>query len=302
MQMTSRFAELARVGLMDVILLAGKKRPNLYSSIVTQKSTKQAYEQLGFIGDFGMAQAVGEGDSGNYDIRQRGGVKSYVPIMYRNGFTISKQAAFTDMYNAVKDPGRELARSMAHTKEQVVANAAFNNAFTGSAYAIWDGLAFFSMSHLLGDGVSTTSNRGDGTNELALSVLNAETAITQVMSQLSHRGNPAYSAGPFTCWVKPNLLPLATRIFETNKQQGTANNDNSFVYNYVTPKANPYITSTTAWHLFPNDGEQIVMIDQIPLFTEKDYDIDNLEWKMVTGESYVVGIKDFREYWATQGA
>jgi hypothetical protein len=262
--------------------------------------TNQLFERVGAISDMGMAKATAEGEPPAYDHRVRIGVRDYRPITFRTGFAITGLASYTDLYNAVKEPGPELARAMIRTKEQVVANI-FNNSFDAAKQPGIDGKALCAFDHPHASGVPNGTNRGDGVNDLALSYSSLETAVVQLMEQRSHRGNPAVVSPPYRLLVPIKLWPVAWRLTNTERLPGTADNDKSFIQPIITPFWNPYLTDPDNYWLMTSNKEDRspFLLYRRGLMTKSSYDIDTDSYKFVLLEEYVGGFTDYRGIWGS---
>jgi hypothetical protein len=268
----------------------------MYPKFTRVRTSKQAFERVHSISDFGYAVKTDEGAGADYDTRINIGSKDYTPEMWRLSFAITDQGGFTDVYGVLKNAAPDLAKSLVATREQHGANLVLNNAFTTTGI---DTKTLSATDHPLKEG--TASNRGDGTNDLSLTVGNAETALVQLMGQVTHRGIPSPATGPFDAWFEQSNYPLAVRIYTSSGLQGTADNDVNFVKGIVTPRWNPFFTATAPWCLITQNKEdhELHFIERIPLFTRMWTDNETLQDKVTMGEEYIIGFFDWRGYWAT---
>ncbi len=175
----------------------------------------------------------------------------------------------------------------------------FNAGFTTQTTA--DGIAAFSNSHLLASG--TTSNRGDGTSDLALSYSALETMIQKQMGTVSHRGNPSPVAGPFRLIVPVALAGYASRLASSMNLPGTNNNDKNWAGSQIKVVVNPWLTSATAYFLqaVTSAHTNVFYVPQraFSLKTREDDDYDAK--RMYTSEIFGFGFHDFRGIWGTTG-
>jgi hypothetical protein len=258
------------------------------------------------IGDFGYAQVTAEDQAIKFDRLHKGFIKRFTPVMYANGFSITEQAQYTDIYNQLKNIGPKLALSMLHTKNQAVANI-YNNGFS-TAYPGPDGAPLFGNNdntpgtgHPHAPGVPFGKNRPDV--DLTLSPLALEQALQELRKTKSHRGLPAPVMGPVYLCVSPDQWAKADRIVGSDRMQGTADNDMNWVKNKVEVMVNDYFTSPTAWFLIPRDisRTEIYCVERMPMFTKSDYVTERLRHIYVVGEEYATGHVDYRGVWGTTG-
>lgn len=301
------YRELARVGLEKVVLLAERDMPKQWSMLVRKATTRQRYAEMASIGDFGYAQITDEDQVIQFDRLHKGFIKRFTPVMYANGFAITEQAQFTDIYNQLKNVGPKLAMSMLHTKNQAVANI-FNNGFSTSFLGP-DGSPLFgnddntpNTGHAHAPGVPRGKNRPD--TDLTLSPLAVEQGLQELRKTKSHRGLPAPVMGQLYLLTGPDQWAKADRIVGSNQQQGTADHDMNWVKNKVEVMVNDYLTSSTAWFLLPRNIEntEIYLVSRIPMFTKEDYITERLRHIFVVGEEYATGWVDYRGVWGTTGA
>lgn len=300
--------ELARVGLLERVMLYNERSPKLYPALVGREvNTRQAYEEIIQEGDFPMATLVDEGNPVSYTNFFTGNTKKFYPVMRVLGYQVSKQAKYTDLYNAVGKPSRKMQQGLQKTKEQKVANV-FNNA-TSTSYTGPDGQPFASTTHPTRVGVSANRPSSD----IALGYLNLAQALKEQMLVKSHEGDPNPIVTGYMLLVDPTNHDLAYRITEATRMQGNANNDpniagntrntNVGTYGVTSVHTNPYFTSTTAWGLLATgEDNPICLLNRIPLFTEMEYDQDMQKYKIVMGEEYETFWRDWRGFWFTPGA
>lgn len=288
---------LARVGLLENVKQYQEKIKKYWPELIgTTYSTKQAYEEMLLEGDFGMAPIVGEAQPVTYDDFQTPYSKKYYPLMRSIGFQVSKQAKYTDLYGIVSKPSKKLALAMNKTKEQKVANILNNATSTSGAYAGPDSAALISTAHPIQGGVATNRPATD----ISFGPLAAAQGISELGLTKSHRGDPAPVTGPFMAVGAYALQDKMYRVFESQLQAETANNDKNFVSTMVRKvHINPYFTFTASWFLIDMEMNPLFILNRIPLGTDEDYDMDLKIFKFSIEEEYEANFKDWRGLWGS---
>jgi hypothetical protein len=292
---------LARVGLLDRVEQYSAKQRKFYPDIIGETfSTKQAYEEMLLEGDFGMAPVVNETSPTPFDDFQTPYSKRYYPLMRSIGFTVSKQAKYTDLYGIVAKPAKKLALAMIQTKEQKVANIINNATNTATTWLGPDGKPFAATDHPLQTG--TGANRPS--EDLAFGYLALAQAYQEMGLTESHRGNPMPLTGPFKVFGSFHLMDRINRVIGSPGKADSADRDSNEVAEMVAgrPHINPYFTFTTGWGLIDTTNNPIFMLNRIPLGTDEDYDIVNKVHLFTIEEEYEANFKDWRGFWFTPGS
>ncbi len=118
----------AHKGVDTVVALIAKEAPQDYKQFLQIETTEQAFERILQYSGFGYSRQIGESSPFPSDARVLAGKADIVPIMMGNGFSISKQAKVTDVYNIAGRWAKDIAISHQATIELVGENF-FNNAF-----------------------------------------------------------------------------------------------------------------------------------------------------------------------------
>lgn len=208
------------------------------------------------------------------EIRQSG-LKTWTASTYAGMISISHEAAKDIKYGKIKQAAQSLGRSTKLTPEYLCAQV-LDRAFNSSYPTGWDGIELCSTSHLLPDGLTTTSN--------ALSSASAldETALEDLMIQMRNVLGPDGMRKPEMVKqliVPSALLPLASKLSSTQKTVGSANNDDSWVKGFKV-QAFDYLSSNTRWFIQSKNPNGLFwdwiektqfITDQVPTLLQKVY-------------------------------
>ena len=216
------------------------------------------------------------------------------------GFSITEEAMEDNLYDSLSARyTKALARGMAYTK-QVKAASLLNTGFT--TFITGDGVALFSASH-------PTVSGGVNGNTPAVAVDLNETALEQAVIDIAaytdERGL-LIAAMPRKLIVPPALMFVATRLLQTEKRVGTADNDlNALKTNGSIPegyRVNHYLTDTDAWFLttdIPNGMKHFVRV-AMSTAMDGDFDTGNVRYK--ARERYSFGCSDPLGMYGSAGA
>src|SRR3990167_7638208 len=125
----ANFADNLTPGFRDIFFQRFGKYPPEFPKIINELTSKQQYETDSYVVGFGSVPEKVEGVSVVFDDPQQGYDKRYTHTTYGMGFRITREMVEDDLYGKMRKMPSALARSMAITMEQDVANL-YNNAFT----------------------------------------------------------------------------------------------------------------------------------------------------------------------------
>jgi hypothetical protein len=189
---------------------------------------------------------------------------------------------------------------MAYTK-QTKAASVLNNGWD-TDYTGGDGKVLFATDHPL---VSGGTNSNTPSVQADLNETSLEAAVIQIAGWTDERGL-LIAAKPRKLIVPPNLQFVATRLLETEKRVGTADNDiNAIMTNGSIPEGytvNHFLTDTDAWYLttdVPNGMKHFV---RAPMSTSMDGDFDTGNVRYKARERYSFGWSDPLGMFGSQGA
>lgn len=277
-------------GLNALFGLEYKQYEPEHTQIYEVENSDRSFEEETKLSGFGAAPVKREGDSILYDTAQEAWTARYDHEVVAMGFSITEEAIEDNLYDSLSARyTKALARGMAYTK-QIKAAALLN---TGFATALGgDGQFVFDTDHPLVSG-GTYRNRpvsGVDLNETAL-----ENAVIDISAWVDERGL-LIAARPRKLIIPPALMFTATRILETDRRVGTADNDiNALRTNGSIPEGyavNHYLTDTNAWFLKTDVPGGFKHFVRAALKTGMDPDFDTGNARYKARERYSFGVSD----------
>ena len=277
----------------------GEEHKEVYESETSERS----FEEETKLSGFGAAPVKTEGAAIEYDNAQEAFTARYTHETVAMGFAITEEASEDNLYDSLGARyTKALARAMAYTK-QVKAATVLNKGFTGTGNPTYgDGKVLFATDHpLVGGG--TNSNRpttGADLNETSL-----EDATIQIAAWTDERGL-LIASKPRKLIIPPALMFVATRILESEKRTGTADNDiNAINTNGTIPEGysvNHYLTDTNAWFLTTDVPNGLKHFVRTPMATSMDGDFDTGNVRYKARERYSFGVSDPLGMFGSPGA
>lgn len=263
---------------------------NEHKDLYEVENSDRAFEEEQKLSGFGAAPVKPEGGSISYDTAQESFTARWTHETIAMGFSITEEAMEDNLYDSLSARyTKALARSMAYTK-QVKAAALYNNGFT--TYNSGDGVSLFNAAHPT---VSGAVNANTFAVQSDLNETSLEQASIDIAAYVDERGLMV-SARPRCLIVPPALMHTATRLLETEKRVGTADNDvSSIVTNGTYPdgyKVNHYFTDPDAWFIKTDIPNGMKMFNRVSINTkmEGDFDTGNVRYK--ARERYSFGVAD----------
>lgn len=303
--MTINLSSIARTlepGVREFVGVAYKNFDKQFEQIVdVLKSNKHSEHDVMEYG-FGLAPIKYQGAGISYDETALGATKTYNPVTYALGYSITREAVEDNLYpRQVKSRSLALAKSMKESKEVIVANH-LNRAFS-SSYTGVDGVELCSSAHVLSKG-------GSLRNELAtpsdLSEASLEQALIDIQDMVDEAGLKI-NLKPMKLIVPKELNFDACRILKSQLQNDTTNNAvNAVKFQGLLPQGhvvNNYLTDTDAFFIKNDVPNGLVLFQRRALETAADmadFDTENMKFK--ASERYSSGWTDFRCIFGTEGA
>ena len=288
-------------GLNALFGLEYKRYGEEHKEIYEQETSERSFEEETKLSGFGAAPVKSEGAAIAYDNAQEAWTARYTHETIAMGFAITEEAVEDNLYDSLSSRyTKALARAMAYTK-QVKAASILNNGFNSSV-AYGDGKSLFATDHpLVGGG--TNSNRpasGADLNETSL-----EAAIIQIAAWTDERGL-LIAAKPKKLVIPPALQFVATRLMETEKRVGTADNDvSAIVTNGSIPggyTVNHWLTDSNAFFILTDVPNGLKHFVRSPMSTGMDGDFDTGNVRYKARERYSFGVSDPLGVWGSPGA
>ena len=275
----------------------GEEHKEIYETETSDRSFEEEVKLSGF----GTAPVKSEGASVEFDTAQEAFTSRYTHETVALGFAITEEAVEDNLYDSLSTRyTKSLARAMAYTK-QVKAASVLNNGFD-SNFTGGDGQALFSTAHPLVSG-GTNSNRFATNADLNETSL--EDAVIQIAAWTDERGL-LIAARPRKLIIPPALQFVATRILETEKRVGTADNDvNAINTNGSIPEGyaiNHYLTDTDAFFLTTDVPNGLKHFVRAPMATSMDGDFETGNVRYKARERYSFGFSDPLGMFGSPGA
>lgn len=280
-------------GLNALFGLEYAKYGEEHKEIYEVETSERSFEEETKLSGFGAAPVKNEGQAISYDNAQEAWTARYNHETIAMGFSITEEAVEDNLYDSLSARyTKALARGMAYTK-QVKGAYLLNAAFTGSGNPTYgDGKVLCATDHPLVNG-GTNSNRpttGADLNETSL-----ENAVIQIAAWTDERGL-LIAAKPKKLIIPPALMFTATRLLETEKRVGTADNDiNALKSNGSIPggyAVNHFLTDVNAWFLMTDVPNGLKHFVRQPLKTGMDSDFDTGNSRYKARERYSFGASD----------
>lgn len=289
-------------GLNALFGLEYKKYENEHEMIYETESSERSFEEELKLSGFGAAPTKKEGEGIKYDSAQEAWTARYNHETVAMGFGITEEAMEDNLYDKLSSRyTKALARAMAYTK-QVKAAYPLNNGFSGGAFTTGDAVTLFNTAHPLVNGGTNSNTQSTATdlNETAM-----EAAVIQIAAWTDERGL-LIAAKPKKLIIPPALMFVATRLLETEKRVGTADNDvNAIKTTGVIPEGygvNHYLTDSDAWFLTTDIPNGMKHFTRVALSTSMDGDFDTGNVRYKSRERYSFGCSDPLGMWGSPGA
>jgi hypothetical protein len=297
----AQLAKELEPGLNALFGLEYNRYENEHSEIFDEESSDRAFEEEVMLSGFSTAPVKSEGGSISFDDAQESYTARYTHETIALAFSITEEAIEDNLYDRLASRyTKALARSMAQTK-QIKAAAILNNAFTGGASAIGDGVALCSNAH--------PSLSGNQTNLLATAADLNETSLEQMLIDIAgltdERGLKIAVRG-MKLIIPKELQFIAERVINSNLRSGTADNDlNATKSMGMLPEGavvNHFLTDTDAFFIKTDAPNGFKHFNRSPIKTamEGDFDTGNMRFK--ARERYSFGVSDWRCVFGTPGA
>jgi hypothetical protein len=272
-----------------------------HKEIFETESSERSFEEETKLSGFSAAPVKNEGSSISYDNGQEAWTSRYTHETIALGFSLTEEAIEDNLYDSLSSRyTKALARAMAYTK-QTKAASVLNNGWD-TDYTGGDGKVLFATDHPL---VSGGTNSNTPSVQADLNETSLEAAVIQIAGWTDERGL-LIAAKPRKLIVPPNLQFVATRLLETEKRVGTADNDiNAIMTNGSIPEGytvNHFLTDTDAWFLttdVPNGMKHFV---RSPMSNSMDGDFDTGNVRYKARERYSFGWSDPLGMFGSQGA
>lgn len=249
--------------------------------IFTEVSSDRAYEEYVHGQGFGLPQATAEGAPISYDSAHQLWIRRTRPIVRTLGYVISRQARDDNRYMEL---GEKLATAFGQSFrecEELSAAAIFNNAFD-SNYTYGDGKELVATDH---PATTNGTYQNEPTAAVDFDEVGVEELAILIWGATNDRGLDAYLK-PDKLIVPKELAFEATRVYESDQQSGTANNDVNAAkrmglfpggvmpYHWLTDPDAFFMTTN-----LPNKKEGMIYINRTPFEQSNDGDFDTFNFR-----------------------
>lgn len=265
----SLFSKSVVPGLFSFMSSSYAERPAYWSQIVTQKTSKRAYEEQAYFANLGLLAEKPEGESIAYDDFIQGPTKRWIHTTRALGVRITEEmiedSLYPDIPTEMSDMTKELGRSARETQEVVI-----HDLYNGTSKTAADAVAIFSASHLkLGGG--TWSNLLSPAADL--SVTSLRQMIQEMENTTDDRGKQQV-VKPTKLLVAPANEWTAREILNSAYDPESANNSiNPLQTRNLQLIVDPYLTDTDAFFLI-GDKNPFVVFNRRQVKFAKDGDFN----------------------------
>lgn len=271
-----------------------------HAEIYTEYSSERSFEEDQKVTGFQSAPVKQEGASTLFDTAQEGYTTRYIMETISMGFALTQEAFEDNLYDSLSARyTKELARSMANTKQIKAANV-LNNGFT--TYLTGDGVSLYNTAHpqVAGPVISNRPTVAVDLNETSL-----EAATIQIAKWTDDRGK-LINARVRKMVVPVDQQYVAIRVLETQLQPGTANNDvNAIRTSAAVPEGfttNHFLVDPDAWFLQTDVTDGFKYFNRVPISDDSDGDFDTGNMRFKMRERYSFGVSDYLSSWGSPGA
>jgi len=288
---------LLRPGLADVFG-DWNTYPALWKDVYKVLHSEKAVEYEVEMQGLGIAQLKADGAPTSQSFMQQGYTTSFVHQYYSTSFPITRAAILDNLYQAQFPQQSLQLRNSLETLKNINAMYIFNNAFNVNS-TVSDGQPLCS-THPIATGVlSNTFSNGVGFTESAV-----EDAISIIRSWYNLAGLQINTRA-IKALVPQKQAFNAARIFKSQYQTGTANNDiNAIVHDKYMPGGyivNQFITNGNAWFILTDcDAFRYYQRENLDIDFITDIITDNITVR--TLERYSFGCRNWRGVFGSQGS
>ncbi len=296
--MTARahFGDLLTPGFRKIYSDTYSEIPTVKERIFHMETSDKADEKDSSLSGFGLAVEVGEGAPVPYEDPVQGYDSTYTHIKYGKGFKITQEMYEDDLYREMNKRPAALGKAMRRTAENQAA-LVFVRAFSTS-YLGADGKPLCSISHSRSDGGTAQSNAS--ATGIVFNETNLNTGRLAMRGQLDEKGQKI-EVLPKVILYESTLDKTVHEVIDSEKRQGTADNDLNYNKGKYETVEWMYLTSTTAWFLIDPSTHQLNWFwRRQPKFASDElFDTEYAVYKSTMRLSR--GWSDWRGIWGSAG-
>lgn len=300
-QMTTNSApRLLQLGVDTIIKHLAKTYKGKGAELFKAESKKKAFIEAVYMAGMGYAAVKGEGSEIAVDSYDQHLNYVWPTITYGKAARITEEAIEYNLYeDQIPILGREIAKSMLHTKDFVMATV-WNNLFSTTSTP--DGVAPISASHPLQAGGTTS-------NILSPAMSFGEDALEQLITIVDNLVNPDGLPSDYTPMDLVTHTALrfeVARVLGNPDRPGTADRDiNVINHQGIIRKAHFWkrLSDTNAFFLTTDAEDGFVITQTMPMKTTVEKAPGtNGDILAYAREAYVAHLKDFRAVAGSAGA
>lgn len=270
-----------------------------YEQVFDADKSERAFEEEVALSGFGEVPEKGEGQNVTYDTAQEFFTARYVHKTYALAFSITEEAMDDNLYDSLsKRYTKALARSHAHTRNQVGANV-LNNAHT-SGYTGGDGVVLCSAAHPLVSGANQSNTVSADVSETAL-----EDAIIAISQWKDNRGLPINIQGQKLV-IPVNNMFAVERILGSELRVATADNDvNAMRAMGMFPggvHVNHFLTDPDSWYIITDAPRGLIHFERKAMTTQMEPEFETGNYRFKATARYSFGWSDWRSVYGSNGA
>lgn len=279
---------------MDEYQMPGSQIDQLFGVETSAKAVEYDYA-IGGMGD--LEEFSGTIPYGQFSGQYR---VSYSHKEWVKGIKIERKLVDDDLYSVINKRPQMLALVAKRTQEKHGASI-FNQAFNTSVFAGGDAAALCSTSHtrVAEDGSATASMSNLGTSALSQTSLSAaRLAMRDFVDDTLNLMNVM----PDTLLVPPELEETAYVITQSDRKNGTADNDANFNKGRYKIIVWDYLQDTNNWFLIDSRYAKMFLkwFNRVPVEFNKDKDFDTYISKWSTYSRYSYGFSDWSWIYGNQ--
>lgn len=223
--------------------------PQEYNRFMRVETTDRAFERRSYLSGLGLPQQNRDGEPVPFVDPVKGYPSTFIPITYRLGYQVEKQAVEDEQWNLLASRPRSMVYGSVVIRDMVCADI-LNNGLTLQGYDL-GGTSLFSTVNVREDGLGTWSNLINEAQPITVeTVFNAIVTLLALL-QDSVGLNIGY-AGTFYLYVpmiNPVLWAQALEVVNSVMNPGTSDNKTNAVLQAFKLVAVPlrYLTNVDAW-------------------------------------------------------
>lgn len=266
-QFSDLFGATMLPALEELFQLEFAQHPSRRESLFQVVPITGSIYQTSEIHDMDLFTQIAEGNEYTFKTAKQGADKTYTPVKFGLGFSISEEMVDDGKFAHIADMVRKLAKSGRESQEISAMNI-FNNGFTTETTA--DGVSVFNTAHPLPSG---GTYRNQLSTDADLSVTSLETMLTDWEVEQVGDSSIIYKLIARNLLVHPSNKRLAKELIGSDLKASTVeaasgdgitnvNNMNSFREEGLGVVSSPHLTDTDAWFMTASPSDTGLRIVQ----------------------------------------